>query len=68
MTKLEKPLKREILIKDEAYVVTLTPTDLKITRKGHRNGVEVTWTELLGGAAAPAPETGASDNETRQPE
>jgi hypothetical protein len=64
MTKLEKPLKREIQIKDEAYVITLTPSELKITRKGHRNGVELAWTDLVGGEAALATALNASVGET----
>ena len=52
MTRLEKPLKREITIKDEAYVITLTPTELKLTRKGRRNGVELQWSDLVSGDAA----------------
>ncbi|HEY5808130.1 MAG TPA: hypothetical protein VIT67_09200 [Povalibacter sp.] len=60
MTKLEKPLKREITIKDEAYVITLTPTELKLTRKGHRNGVELQWSDLVSGDAALATALNAS--------
>ena len=52
MTRLEKELKREITIKDEPYVVTITPTELKLTRKGRRNGVELSWDDLTSGDAA----------------
>ena len=51
-TKLEKPLKREVLIEGEPYVVTLSPEGLKLTQKGHRKGVEVAWKSLISGDAA----------------
>ena len=51
MTKLEKPLKREIVIGEDAYVVTLTPLGLKLTPKGKRKGYELTWESLISGDA-----------------
>jgi hypothetical protein len=62
VTKLEKPLKREILIKDRAYVVTITPQGLKLTIKGHRKGHELAWESMVPaedaeGAADDPPET-----------
>ncbi|MFI4914628.1 MAG: hypothetical protein ACHQAR_05500 [Steroidobacterales bacterium] len=54
MTKLEKPLKRELKIKDEVYVLTISPEGLKITEKGRRKGIEVTWQDLVSGQGAPA--------------
>jgi hypothetical protein len=59
-TKLEKPLKREILIDGEPHVVTLTPDGLKITQKGKRLGKEVTWKALVSGDAALAAALNAS--------
>ena len=52
MTKLDRPLKREISIKSQPFVVTFDANGLKITRKGHRNGMELTWDELVSGDAA----------------
>ena len=52
MTKLDKPLKREILIGRHAYVVTIDPLGLKLTPKGRRKGYELTWEALISGDAA----------------
>jgi len=52
VTKLEKPLKREIAVNGHAYVVTITPEGLKLTLKGHRKGQELTWQDLVSGQAA----------------
>ena len=60
ITKLEKPLKREILLGREPWVVTLTPAGLKMTRKGHRLGVELPWAWLVSGDAALAVALNAS--------
>ncbi len=65
MTRLERPLKREIEIGNELYVVTLTPTDLKLTRKGHRNGIVLTWNDLLSGDAALATALNAAVGEIK---
>ena len=51
-TKLEKPLRREVLIAGNPYVITLSPAGLKVTRKGHRKGVELDWKDLVSGEAA----------------
>ena len=59
MTKLEKPLKRELAIGEQAYVLTIAPEGLKLTLKGHRKGREIAWRELVGGDSASA-DAGAS--------
>jgi len=59
-TKLLKPLKREIMIKDQPFVVTLSPEGLKITAKGKRKGQELAWDALVGGDAALAVALNAS--------
>lgn len=51
-TKLEKPLKREVLIEGEPYVVMLSPEGIKLTQKGRRKGVELGWKSLISGEAA----------------
>lgn len=51
-TKLAKPLKREISIDDQPYIVTLTPEGLKITAKGKRKGQELAWKDLINGEPA----------------
>ena len=52
MTPLDKSLKRALTINGHDYVVTLAPDALKITRKGHRLGVELKWAELVSGQSA----------------
>jgi hypothetical protein len=51
-TKLDKPLKREITIKDQAYTITLSPEGIKLTEKGKRKGQELSWEALISGDAA----------------
>jgi hypothetical protein len=51
-TKLEKPLKRELNLEGEAYIVMISPEGLKITQKGRRKGLELTWKDIIGGDAA----------------
>jgi len=52
VTKLEKDLKRELDIDGEAYVLTISPTGLKLVRKGHRKGQELAWKDIVSGGAA----------------
>jgi hypothetical protein len=51
MTKLDKPLRREVQIGDQAYTLTVSPEGLKLVEKGRRNGLERSWNELLGSDA-----------------
>jgi hypothetical protein len=60
MTKLEKPLKREIAVGGEAYVLTISPDGFKITQKGKRRGYELTWKDIIAGEAALAVALNAS--------
>ena len=50
-TKLEKPLKREINLNDAPYMLTISPEGLKLVPKGKRNGLELTWKDILAGQA-----------------
>jgi hypothetical protein len=59
-TKLEKPLKREIQISGQPYVVTITPDGLKLVPKGKRKGRELAWSALVSGEAALAAALNAS--------
>ncbi|HEX2198064.1 MAG TPA: hypothetical protein VHG88_05505 [Burkholderiales bacterium] len=59
-TKLEKPLKREIQISGQPYVVTITPDGLKLVPKGKRKGQELAWSALVSGEAALAAALNAS--------
>jgi hypothetical protein len=51
VTRLEKPLKREIEVDGATYVVTLEPERLRITKKGKRKGLELPWAQILSGDA-----------------
>jgi hypothetical protein len=59
-TKLEKQLRREVNIAGEAWVITITPQSLKLTRKGRRLGIELEWKDLVSGDAAMAAALNAS--------
>lgn len=51
-TALDKPLRREILIDERPYTLTLDGEGLKLVEKGRRNGIELAWRELANGDAA----------------
>ena len=59
-TALSKDLKREVMIKDKPFTLTIGPTGLKLTQKGYRNGVELKWEDIVGGDAALAAALNAS--------
>ena len=59
-TLLDRTLKRELTLKGERFVVTLSAEGLKLTRKGHRKGVELSWEALVSGDAALAVALNAS--------
>jgi hypothetical protein len=59
-TKLERPMKRELSVKGRPFMLTLTPGGFKLTPKGHRNGVELTWNDIVSGEAALATALNAS--------
>ena len=65
VTKLEKPMRREIEVEGEAYVVTLSPEGLKLVPKGKRKGQELAWKDLVSGDAALAVALNASLKQTR---
>jgi hypothetical protein len=52
MTPLHSTLKRALTIDGRDCVLTLSPTALKLTLKGRRNGVELPWAQLVNGEAA----------------
>ena len=51
-TKLDRPLRREIAIGGQPFVVTLSPEGFKLVGKGRRKGLEIRWDELVSGEAA----------------
>jgi hypothetical protein len=59
-TKLEKTLKREIMIADQPYILAISPDGLKLTVKGKRKGQELAWKDLINGEAALAVALNAS--------
>jgi hypothetical protein len=52
MTPLERPLRRLLVVGDEAYTLTIDPQGLKLVKKGHRKGLELYWVDVLNGDAA----------------
>jgi hypothetical protein len=65
VTKVDKDLKRELLIRDKLFTLTIGPERLKLTPKGHRNGLELRWEDLVDGDAALAAALNASIAPTR---
>jgi hypothetical protein len=59
-TKLDKPLRREVAIEGEAYMLTISPEGLKLVPKGRRKGLELAWKALVSGDAALATALNAS--------
>ena len=59
-TKLDKPLRREIMVERNTYIVTIGPEGLKLTAKGKRKGIELAWSDLVSGEAALATALNAS--------
>lgn len=46
-TLLERPLARELLLGGDPYKVVISTEGLRLTRKGHQKGVEVSWDNIL---------------------
>jgi hypothetical protein len=51
-TKLNKPLKRELLVGNKPYMLTISADGLKLVPKGKRKGQELAWKDLVSGQAA----------------
>ncbi|MGH8136830.1 MAG: hypothetical protein ACREVV_01365 [Steroidobacteraceae bacterium] len=51
-TRLDKTLKREIIIRGRPFIIAISPDGLKVTVKGRRKGQELRWTDLVSGDAA----------------
>jgi hypothetical protein len=53
-TKLDKTIKRELEIDGQAYMIHVSPAGVKMTKKGFRNGPEMSWKQILaaGGESA----------------
>lgn len=59
-TLLDKTVKREVRIQGNSYIVSLSPLGLKLTPKGKRKGLELSWEALVSGDAALATALNAS--------
>jgi hypothetical protein len=59
-TKLDGPLKRELMIGRELYTLTLSPEGFTLALKGRRRGLDVAWADLVSGEAALAVALNAS--------
>jgi hypothetical protein len=59
-TRLNSPLKRELLIEGEPYTLTIASDGLKLVRKGRRKGYELSWKSFVSGEAALATALNAS--------
>jgi hypothetical protein len=64
-TKLDKPLKREVLIEGKPYMLTLNPHGIRLSRKGRRKGIEIAWKDMVSGEAALAAALNASLGQLR---
>ncbi len=60
ITKLEAPLRRELSVDGEPYVLTITPSGFLLTQKGRRKGYEMDWRAFVSGEAALASALNAS--------
>lgn len=60
MTKLDKPLRREVDINGQPHTLTIDPAGLKLTGKGRRNGIELTWKDIAKGDAPTTATLGTS--------
>ena len=59
-TSLDKTLRRQINVKGQDYIIALSPEGLKMTLKGKRKGLELSWSALVTGDAALAVALNAS--------
>jgi len=59
-TKLESPLRRELIVGGQPYTLTIAPEGFKLVPKGKRIGHEMTWRALVSGDAALATALNAS--------
>ena len=63
--KPEKPLKRELEVEGDAYILTISPEGMKLVPKGKRKGQELAWKDLISGDAALATALNASLEKNR---
>jgi len=51
-TKLDRSLKRELVVAGNKYTLTISPLCLHLAPKGRRKGYELSWESLVNGDAA----------------
>jgi hypothetical protein len=59
-TKLEGPLKRELVVRGVPHTLTISPEGLNLAPKGRRKGYALAWADLVSGEAALATALNAS--------
>lgn len=52
MVKLDKPIRREVDVAGKPHTLVIDQEGLKLTRKGARRGLALTWEDLASGDAA----------------
>ena len=67
-TKLDKSLRRELIVLGTPYTLVITPNGLALTPKGKRKGYELAWVDLVSGDAALAVALNASLAHGAKPE
>jgi hypothetical protein len=50
-TKLDKPIKRELVHAGMLYTVTISPDGVRVVEKGKRKGRELSWESIISGDA-----------------
>ena len=64
VTKLDRPVRRELRIGEKPYVITISHDRLRVAIKGRRKGRELFWEDLVGDeAAAVLSDAAANDDE-----
>ena len=66
-TKLDRELKRELLIGRELYTLTLSTQGFTLALKGRRKGLDIVWADLVSGDVALATALNASLKANIQP-
>lgn len=66
-TRLDKSIKREVSVRDEVLVLTLTADGVTLTPKGKRKGKTFTWADLWSGEAELTERLRASLDAFRKP-
>ncbi|MGH8233754.1 MAG: hypothetical protein ACREPU_06115 [Rhodanobacteraceae bacterium] len=52
MTRLDKPIRREVDVGGKTYTLIIDPLGMKLAEKGRRKGVALTWRDIVNGDAA----------------